>query len=224
MGLPIVLLFVFLGKAVSLEGSEDGIKEYIGRWNTDVLTEQGDVWSTAVTQIFFSISLTFGIMTAYGSHCPSSEPAVVNSVVIALSNSIFSFLSGFAVFGALGHLAHLEGVSVDSLSIKSFALVFGSWPVVLSRLPGGVHWVRLLFFDLVLLGIDSAFALLEAALTVCHDTVAFRNTPKWAIAAFFCTLAFLLSMIYATDAGLIFLDTIDYCEYRRPGNPPFSLF
>ena len=30
MGLPIVLLFVFLGKAVSLEGSEDGIEAYIG--------------------------------------------------------------------------------------------------------------------------------------------------------------------------------------------------
>ena len=30
MGLPIVLLFIFLGKAVSLDGSEDGIEAYIG--------------------------------------------------------------------------------------------------------------------------------------------------------------------------------------------------
>lgn len=56
MGLPILLLFVFLGKAVSLEGSEDGIKEYIGRWDMAVLTEDPDVWSTAVSQIFFSLS------------------------------------------------------------------------------------------------------------------------------------------------------------------------
>jgi hypothetical protein len=33
--------------------------------------------------------------------------------------------------------------------------------VVLSQLPGGIHWVRLLFLNLMLLGIDSAFALLE---------------------------------------------------------------
>ena len=32
MGVPIVLLFVFLIKALTLEGAEDGIKEYIGRW------------------------------------------------------------------------------------------------------------------------------------------------------------------------------------------------
>lgn len=58
MGLPIVLLFVFLGRAVSLEGAEDGIKEYIGIWDMSVLTERPDCWSTAVTQIFFSIGVT----------------------------------------------------------------------------------------------------------------------------------------------------------------------
>lgn len=47
MGIPIVLLFVFLGRAVSLEGSSDGIVEYIGRWDLSVLSERGDVWSTA---------------------------------------------------------------------------------------------------------------------------------------------------------------------------------
>jgi solute carrier family 6 GABA transporter-like protein 1 len=66
MGIPIILLFVFLGKSVSLEGSEDGIREYIGIWDVSVLREQGDVWSVAVTQIFFSIGITFGILTAYG--------------------------------------------------------------------------------------------------------------------------------------------------------------
>jgi solute carrier family 6 GABA transporter-like protein 1 len=58
MGFPIVLLFVFLGRAVSLDGSEDGIKEYIGIWDMSVLTERPDCWSTAVSQIFFSIGVT----------------------------------------------------------------------------------------------------------------------------------------------------------------------
>ena len=47
-------------------------------------------------------------MTSYGSHCPRGEPALLNSFVIGISNSMFSILSGFAVFGAMGHLAHLE--------------------------------------------------------------------------------------------------------------------
>ena len=32
MGLPIVLMFVFLGKSLTLDGHENGVKEYIGIW------------------------------------------------------------------------------------------------------------------------------------------------------------------------------------------------
>jgi solute carrier family 6 GABA transporter-like protein 1 len=170
MGLPIVLLFVFLGKALTLEGAADGVKEYIGIWDMSVLSTQGEVWSIACSQIFFSIGLTFGILTAFGSHCPRDEPAVANATVVSLSNSMFSFIAGFAVFAALGHLAFLEGKGVKELDYGGFSLVFGTWPVVFNRLPGGIHWVRLIFFNLFLLGIDSAFAFLEAFITVMHDT------------------------------------------------------
>lgn len=54
MGLPIIILFVFLGRAVGLPGASTGITAYIGDWDMAVLTERGDVWSTAVAQIFFS--------------------------------------------------------------------------------------------------------------------------------------------------------------------------
>jgi SNF family Na+-dependent transporter len=136
MGFPIVLLFVFLGTALTLEGADDGVKEYIGIWDMEILKTQGEVWSVACSQIFFSIGLTFGILTAYGSHCPRDEPVVLNSCVIAFSNSLFSIITGFAVFAGLGHLAHLEGVQVTDLDFAGFSLVFGTWPVVLNTLPG----------------------------------------------------------------------------------------
>lgn len=210
MGIPIVLLFVFLFKAVSLEGSNDGIREYIGIWDMSVLRTEGEVWSVACSQIFFSIGLTFGILTAFGSHCPRTEPAVANATVVSLANSLFSFIAGFAVFAALGHLAFLEDVEVTSLGYGGFSLVFGTWPVVFNRLPGGVHWVRLIFFNLMLLGIDSAFAFLEAFITVMHDTVYFEKFSRFWLAAGISVIGFLFSLMYCTDAGLTFLDTIDF--------------
>jgi hypothetical protein len=210
MGFPIVLLFVFLGKAVSLEGSQAGIKQYIGIWDVSVLSEKPEVWSEAVTQIFFSIGITFGILTAYGSHCKRDEPAVMNTVVVAISNSLFSFVAGFAVFAALGHLAYKEGVEVTSLSYAGFSLVFGTWPVVFNDFNNGIHWVRLLFFTLFLLGIDSAFAFQEAIISVLRDTVYLQHTPRWKIALGLCTTGYCFSLIYCTDAGLNFLDVIDY--------------
>lgn len=119
-------------------------KEYIGIWDMSVLTDRPEVWSVAVSQIFFSLSVTFGTMTAYGSHCPRGEPAFLNSTVIGCSNSMFSFLSGFAVFAALGHLSYITGIPVDDIPYAGFKLVFGTWPVVFGALQGGEHWVSVL--------------------------------------------------------------------------------
>lgn len=243
MGIPIVLLFVFLIRACTLPGASEGIRQYIGIWDMSVLTEvrscvvetlvhcccvvflrflwahlithlyllqRPDVWSVAVSQIFFSLSVTFGTMTAYGSHCPRGEPATLNSTVIGLSNSMFSFLSGFAVFATLGYLAYIADIDFEEINYSGFSLVFGTWPVIFGTLPGGEHWIRLLFFDLFLLGIDSAFSILEGPITVMLDWDRLEGTRKWKV-VLFCTLTgWLISWMYATDAGLIFLDTIDF--------------
>ena len=210
MGLPVILLFVFLGRAVSLPGAQAGIDEYIKDANWDVLAD-GVVWQKAVTQIFFSLGITFGIMTAYGSHCKRDEPAFLNSCVISISNCLFSFIAGFAVFATLGYQADLDGLdSIADLEYKSFGLVFGSWPVALGTLPGGEHWVRLFFIMLFLLGIDSAFSFVEAFLTAFQDAERFKNVNRKILTLFISVVAFLFSLMYATDAGLIWLDTIDY--------------
>jgi SNF family Na+-dependent transporter len=51
-----------------------------------------------------------------------TKPAAMNSCVIAFSNSLFSFISGFAVFAALGHLAYNENIAVTDLPYTGFGL------------------------------------------------------------------------------------------------------
>lgn len=211
MGFPILLLFVFLGRSVTLPGAQVGIDAYIGDANWEVLSETPEVWAKAVSQIFFSLGVTFGIMTAYGSHCKEGEPIFINSFVVAISNCLFSFIAGFAVFATLGYLVELEDLNdITDLEYKTFGLVFGSWPVALGTLPGGEHWIRLFFVMLFLLGIDSAFSFVEGFLTVLQDAKAFHKVNRAKLSFVIVAVAFLLSLIYATDAGLIFLDTIDY--------------
>jgi solute carrier family 6 GABA transporter-like protein 1 len=210
MGMPFLLLFLFLGRAVTLPGASDGVHAYIGEWDLSVLRTNTEVWSVACSQVFFSISLTFGILTAFGSHCKRDEPVLLNSCVIITLNSTYSLISGFAVFCALGHLAFLVDVPISELPFGGFSLVFGTWPVVLGTLPGGIHWVRLLFFNLFLLGIDSAFAFTESLVTVLQDTVYFKDTPRKYLVLGSIVPCFLLGLIYCQDAGLFFLDVIDF--------------
>jgi SNF family Na+-dependent transporter len=63
---------------------------------------------------------------------------------------------------------------------------------------------------LILLGIDSAFAFEESFITCVGDMTFFRDKARWKIGMGFVLSAFLLSLIYATDAGLLFLDTVDF--------------
>ena len=176
-----------------------------------MLTESADIWSTAVGQIIFSLSTTAGVMSGYGSNCPRNEPALLNSVIIATANSLFSFIAGFAVLEALGHVAHLEGIDVKSIGLRQgFGLVFGTWPVVLGQLPGGDHWVRLLFLTMFLLGLDSSFSGVEAILITMRDTALFRGVANWKLAAGLCLNLFLISLPMCTDAGFSLLDNFDF--------------
>lgn len=211
MGLPIVLLFLFLFRAITLPNAGEGIQAYIGHWDTTVLTEHKDVFSTAVSQVFFSLGTTFGIMTAFGSHCPNNSPATENAAVIAVSNSLFSFIAGFGVFGSLGYLKYIENAeNFEDVVQSGPSLMFGAYPAVLSTLQGGIHWIRLLFFNLFLLGIDSAFALTEALLTVVKDSEFGKSKNEKGIVIVAACVGCLMGLIYVTDAGLIFLDVVDF--------------
>jgi len=65
------------------------------------------------------------------------------------------------------------------------------------------------FFNLFLLGIDSAFSLVEAPLSVIMDKSGVK-TPKWLVCGIICIVCYLCSLLYSSDAGLSFLDVVDY--------------
>ena len=57
MGLPIIMLIVLLIRALTLPGASDEVGIYFGNWDLKVLVDEPDIWSTAVSQIFFSIGV-----------------------------------------------------------------------------------------------------------------------------------------------------------------------
>eukprot|EP00755_Sulcionema_specki_P023752 Sspe_Gene.79663::Locus_49995_Transcript_1_1_Confidence_1.000_Length_1255::g.79663::m.79663 len=157
MPLPFLLALILFFRAVTLEGAGDGIKAYIGTWEFDRLREP-QIWTDAVSQIFFTLSVCFGVMTSYGSYRPTTRPILTNVFVVALTNCIFSFFCGFIVFGVLGYMAREESdrkcnlcqqqlsqaeidmclatceVSVDKVAAGGFSLVFQVFPRALETM------------------------------------------------------------------------------------------
>ena len=59
IALAIVTTFIILIRAVTLENAGRGVKLYFGTWNGSQLAG-GQIWQTAVGQVFFSTGVAFG--------------------------------------------------------------------------------------------------------------------------------------------------------------------
>jgi len=95
-------------------------------------------------------------------------------------------------------------------NVKSMGLVFIAYPTALDTMPGANFWVILLALTLFTLGIDSAFAMVEAVATVINDTPWGGQYPKAFIAFVLCLVGFLLSIPFCTNWGFILFDVVDH--------------
>lgn len=205
--LPFLILFILVIRAVTLEGAGIGISQYlIPQWGA-LLDPQ--LWLAAFSQVFFSLSLAFGIMIAYAS-LNRRENEIVGSVIwIAVGNFFVSFLSGLVVFGTLGYMALQQGVVVSDVVAGGPSLVFVVLPQAINLLPAFNALFAVIFFGMLLtLAIDSAFSLLEALSTTFRDRFPEVSTKK--ITMVLSLVGMVAGLIFTTKAGLYFLDIVDH--------------
>lgn len=206
MGLPIIMLFVLIGRGVSLPNAVEGIKMYMGVWNGSKLGS-GAIWQGAVGQIFFSIGVGFGYFTSYASYNSKYANAVQDTLIIALSNSMFEILAAFSVFGVIGFLGIKAGD--PDVSLSTFTVGFLTYPLALAEMPGANVWSVLFFLTLLLLGLSSAFALVESVVTMICDTAWGQRTNRVWISTPVILISFCLSLMYCTEFGFYLLDAVD---------------
>ncbi len=204
--LPVVLLGALLLRAVTLPGFLDGWAIYLTPdWHALLNPE---VWTAAFSQIFYTLSLAFGIMIAYGSYKELDDDIAKDTWITALLNSGTSLFAGFVVFGVLGYMAGQTGTPLTELAASGPGLAFVVFPEAISLMPLSGLFSILFFLMLLLLGIDSAFSLAEAlnaALSDCH-----KHLPIAMISIAVCAAAAIAGVIYTTRAGLYLLDIVDH--------------
>ncbi len=204
--LPFLLLAILFFRGVTLPGAIDGLSLYL----TPDFSKLGDlnVWKAAYGQIFFSLSVGFGIMIAYASFRPKNADVVNNGFITGLANCGTSFFAGFAVFSVLGYMAQQQGVPVTEVVDSGLGLAFVTFPKAIALLPAGAVAIGIIFFLMLLtLGIDSAFSLVEAASTAFSDEIKIKRHTTTVI---LCVVGFLAGLLFITDGGLYWLDIVDH--------------
>ncbi|CZS98469.1 related to sodium-and chloride-dependent GABA transporter 1 [Rhynchosporium graminicola] len=202
MGLPIIITIVLIGRSVSLPNAGRGIKLYVGEFNGDQLG-RGQIWQTACGQVFFSTGVGFGYFISYASYNQKFSNAVMDSILIVCSNALFECIAAFAVFGVIGFLGMIP---TPDERVGSFTIGFITLPLAVTEMPGANFWAVALFFTLMVLGFSSAFAMLDAPVTLTMD--AQKKVPRWAVVSILVIVSFLFTLIYCTRFGFYLLDGV----------------
>ena len=165
------------------------------------------VWSAAYGQIFFSLSVGFAIMIAYSSYLPEKSDINNNAVMTVFINCGFSLLAGVMVFAVLGYMAGEQGVAITEVVSSGVGLAFVTLPAAIDLLP--LPWLLgpMFFLALVVAGFSSHISIMEAIVSSAIDKMGWERRKA---ASIICGSGALLSLVFATNGGLLLLDLVDY--------------
>jgi len=174
-------------------------------WNPDPeKLYNPQTWLAASGQIFFSLSVGFGIIVNYASYLKKDDDVVLSGLTSSSMNEFFEVCLGGlitlpAAFIFLGAMAGEQG---------TFGLGFVALPNVFAMMPGGRFFGFLWFFMLFIAAITSSVSMLQPVIAFFEEGLGLK---RHAAAAF-------LGMVSAIGCGfvlyfskdLIALDTLDF--------------
>ena len=202
----VVMFLMLVVRAMLLPGATDGLNTlFTPDWG-----KLGDyrVWMAAFGQIFFSLSVGFGIMLTYASYLKRRSNLVGTGLTAAFANSSFELLAGIGVFATLGFMAHVQNVPVGELEgITGPALAFVTFPTVISQMPGGPLFGFLFFASFTLAGLTSFISIIQVVAPAVAEKFGWSNVT----ATLACGLpsAALSFVLFGTSSGLYDLDVVD---------------
>lgn len=206
MPLLFIMTLILVGWGLTLPGAWEGIKWYLKPDFSKIANLQ--VWMAAYGQIFFTLTLGFGVMIAYASYLPKRTDIVKSAILTSLINCLYSFVAGFAVFSVLGYMSLKSGLPINQVVKSGPTLAFVAYPQAISLLPFFREGFGVIFFGtLVIAGISSGISLIEAFSRAITDKYELNRNI---VISSLCVIGFLGSLIFASGAGLYWLDIVDH--------------
>jgi NSS family neurotransmitter:Na+ symporter len=205
MPVLLVLFLIMLGRTVTLPHASEGL-QWLFKPNFAAILNYR-VWAAAYGQIFFSMSIGFGIMITYSSYLPADSDVNNNAFITGFINSGFSLLSGIVVFGVLGHMAAQKGVPMGEVISSGVGLAFVTIPAAINMLPASHLFGTLFFLALVFAGLSSLISISESCCAALMDKYGWSRPFATAV---LMPAGACLSLLFVTRAGLLIVDIVDH--------------
>ena len=177
-------------------------------WNPDFSAlGNAQTWLAAAGQIFFSLSVGFGVIINYASYMKKQDDVVLSGLTASATNEVFevgyggmiTLTSAFIFLGLSGTVAAVQG--------GSFGLGFTTLPVVFAHMPLGNLIGAIWFFMLFLAAITSSISMYQPSLAFFQESLGWGKRSATSLMVAVCVVGSSLVMYYSK--GGIFWATID---------------
>jgi len=212
--LPFILLIAMAVKGVNLPGASDGLAYFLKPRFADIW--RPSVWAAAASQTVLALGLAMGQLIAYASRKKDDTGLAKSAVWICASVLVISILAGIVTFAMMGFLANSKGAQLQDLKLESMFLAFVSYPMAISALPLAPLWGIVFFALLIAIGLDSAFAAIEATLPGTVEMSSGGSRKR--LGTVLCVIGFLGGIFFTARAGIYWLDIVDHWveKYAMP--------
>ena len=200
-----VIMIIVVSISLFLPGASVGLFELFNpKWQS--LFDFG-IWLAAFGQIVFSLSLGMSIAFTYASYTQDGTDLITNTLTVAFANCLFENFAALGVFSILGFMSLKSGVPVEGLVEQGAGLIFIVYPTVFNVMSGVASLLAPMFFIAVYIaGITSILSIIEPLSFSIQNKFGLTRKKTMTI---LCIVGGILSMMFATAYGEIFLDSVD---------------
>ncbi|MEX0324457.1 MAG: sodium:calcium symporter [Puniceicoccaceae bacterium] len=162
------------------------------------------LWLAAAGQIFFSLSVGFGIIMTYASYLKKTDDVVLSGLAATSANEFCEVALGglITIPAAVAFLGTAGAVG------STFALGFNVLPMVFSSMPAGSFFGFLFFFLLFLAAVTSSLSMLQPGIAFLENALSINRKQSVAILGFMTGIGTLMVVYFSKD--LKALDTLDF--------------
>ena len=163
------LLFIFLIgmviRNVTLPGAMEGITFYL---KPDFSKITAELFIFVLGQVFFALSLGFGVLITLSSYLNKEENLIQTAVITGFTNTIIAVLAGFMIFPSL----FTFGIEPNA----GPTLVFQSLPIVFSHLWAGKFFAIIFFGLLLIAALTTSITIYEVIITALQEKLRMRRS------------------------------------------------
>ncbi|MCB1079362.1 MAG: sodium:calcium symporter, partial [Verrucomicrobiae bacterium] len=200
------------GKSVA-EKQVEGLKAFQGGLATATIKKvtiwsqlkNGQLWLAAAGQIFFSLSVGFGIILTYASYLRRNDDVVLSGLSACSANEFCEVgLGGLITLPAAVTFLGVSGVA----GMGTFGLGFNVLPMVFANMPAGGLFGFLFFFLLFLAAVTSSLSMLQPGIAFLEEAMGIGRKMSVALLGFMTAVGCAFVVWFSKDVKA--LDTLDF--------------